>query len=364
MTGRDQDLLNVQPTTVAKPARAWSVPVGVGAAVLAGVAVFTTLSAHRTEKPGGATTLSAAFEPPPPPLESVAAPQAFPSAQDVIPAPYMAGLGETPPKDRALPSERFDGTDAAKTLDQRRRSPSVVVDLSAGAAQAAPGALSNPALAKPSPMSTGPGDDKKNADEAFARRLSGEAAEVAQSSRLAHPSLTAPQGTIVPAVLETALNSDLPGFVRAVVTRDVRAFDGETVVIPRGAKLVGQYRNGVAAGQSRAFVVWTRLLRPDGVTIDLGSPGVDDMGRGGLQGRTDQHFLQRFGAAILLSVVGGATARDGGTVVIGSAQDASHIAEIALNKQIDIPPTIKVAQGTPIRVFVARDLVFDSAARR
>ena len=94
-------------------------------------------------------------------------------------------------------------------------------------------------------------------------------------------------------------------------------------------------------------MVWTRLIRPDGVTIDLASPGADALGRGGLEGATDQHFLQRFGAAILLSVVSAATARDtGDTVVIGSAEQAGRIAEIALQRQIDIPPTIKVPQGT------------------
>ena len=136
---------------------------------------------------------------------------------------------------------------------------------------------------------------------------------------------TAPQGTVIPAVLETAINSDLPGFVRAVVSRDVRGFDGTTVLIPRGSKLIGQYRSGVALSQTRAFVVWSRVITPEGVSIDIGSPGTDQLGRGGLEGETDTHFFERFGSAILLSVMGAGLDRladsgnnDSTAIIIGS----------------------------------------------
>jgi len=168
--------------------------------------------------------------------------------------------------------------------------------------------------------------------------------------------------------LETAIDSDLPGSVRAVVSRDVRGFDGREVLIPRGSKLIGQYKSGVAVGQTRAFVIWSRILTPQGVSIDLASPAADQLGRGGLAGETDSHFLRRFGAAILLSVLdaGAAAAVNnnagGNTYVIGSPAQANQVAAIALQKQIDIPPTIKVAQGTPMQVFVARDLDFSTVA--
>ena len=355
----------LQPTSLTRVQPRWVVPLGVAAAAGAGLIVFVNLSARR-EAPT-AQGPAAVFEPAPPPLEPMA-PAAAPAQTPPdfgIPAPHLSGASET-----VRPMEPGDArsysasSEQADRREQRWRSASLIVDLAGpsapAASPAAGGMIANPAL----PVSAGAGEDRRGGDEAFARRLAAETTGEARSSRLADPARTAPQGTIVPAVLETAINSDLPGFARAVVSRDVRAFDGTTVVIPRGSKLVGQYRNGVAAGQSRAFVVWTRLLRPDGVTIDLASPAADALGRGGLQGKTDQHFFQRFGAAILLSVVSGATTRStGDTVVIGSAQDASRIAEIALQKQIDIPPTIKVAQGAPIRVFVARDLVFESPAR-
>jgi type IV secretory pathway VirB10-like protein len=360
-----------KPTSLERAANPWVVPLGVAGAVGAGFLVFATLNARR-ETPPSDQVAAPAFETPPPPLAPLENPaQSVPYMEDDrtgIVAPHMAGLSEQ--AGQAAPD--IGGVDPdiqrrAAARDQRWRSPSLIVDLSAGAAAPNPALAATASLANPALAAAAADGDKngRGGDEAFARRLAAETTGEARSSRLSSPGLTAPQGTIVPAVLETAINSDLPGFVRAVVSRDVRAFDGRTVIIPRGSKLVGQYRNGVAAGQSRAFVVWTRLLRPDGVTIDLGSPAADALGRGGLQGKTDQHFLQRFGAAILLSVVSGVTTSrgSGDTVVIGSAQDANRIAEIALQRQIDIPPTIKVAQGAPIRVFVARDLVFESAAR-
>ena len=211
-------------------------------------------------------------------------------------------------------------------------------------------------------------DPKLSADEDFSARISGSKVEVARSTRLRDLTHTAPQGTVIPGVLETAIDSDLPGFVRAVVSRDVHGFDGKAVLIPRGSKLIGQYRAGVAVGQSRAFVVWSRVLTPDGVSVDIGSPGADRLGRGGLDGETNTHFFQRFGSAILLSVIGGAidtvtannTRSSSTAIVIGSPQQATNVAAIALQKQIDIPDTISVPQGAPIRVFVARDLDFSS----
>lgn len=350
--------LPAAPTAVAKPPNPWVLPLGVGAVVVAGVMVFAAMSSSRVEKQAAPPPAAAAFDPPPPPIEPLVEADEMVSADDAPAAPHILGLSEAPPDPmRALPSQP-----SAPMPDQNRRNPALIVDLSAPIGAPAPAA----GTASPEPMNPTvvAADAKGDSDTAFARRVSGEAVGTAQSSRIARPDLTAPQGTMVPAVLETAINSDLPGFARAVVSRDVRAFDGASVVIPRGSKLVGQYRNAVAAGQSRAFVVWTRLIRPDGVTIDLGSPGADALGRGGLEGQTDRHFLQRFGAAILLSVISAAAVGDRDVVVISSAQDAGRIAEIALRKQIDIPPTIKVLQGTPIRVFVAKDLVFDSPAGR
>jgi type IV secretion system protein VirB10 len=141
-----------------------------------------------------------------------------------------------------------------------------------------------------------------------------------------------PQGAVLGAVMETALNSDQPGFARALTQRDVYSFDGSAILIPAGSRLIGQYKSGVAQGASRLFVLWTRMIRPDGVSIDLASPATDDLGRGGIGGKVNRHYLQRFGGAILTSVLSGAitaatASRSGGsTVFVGSANQATNLA--------------------------------------
>ena len=159
-------------------------------------------------------------------------------------------------------------------------------------------------------------------------------------------------------MLETALNSDLPGFARAIVSRDVKGFDGSTVLVPRGARLIGQYKSGLSSGVTRAYIIWQRLIRPDGVSVQLGSPATDEIGQAGLEGEVDTHFLKRFGAAMLLSVVTGlSTSNSGMAVVIGSS-GAQNATTDALGVDAKISPTVKIAQGTVIQIFVAHDLNF------
>jgi type IV secretion system protein VirB10 len=168
------------------------------------------------------------------------------------------------------------------------------------------------------------------------------------------------QGTLIPAVLETAIDTDVPGFARAVVSQDVRSFDGSKVLIPRSSRLIGEYKSATQAGQRRAYLMWTRLVRPDGVSIALASPAADFTGQAGVGGQVNTHFFSRFGSAILLSILGGAqTLATGGasTVVVSGGQSA---AGAALQRDGNRGPTIKVRQGEPIRVFTARDLIFSS----
>ncbi len=199
-----------------------------------------------------------------------------------------------------------------------------------------------------------------NANDQFAARVNGDIYQKAQ--KIGDPSKVVPQGAVIPAVLETAINSDLPGYTRAIVSRDIRSFDGTTVLIPRGSRLVGQYKSGLASGETRAFIIWNRLIRPDGVSVQLASPGTDDLGQAGMSGRVDSHFAKRFGSAILLSVINGlaGSLNNGGsnTIVIGTSSDAQGVVGEALTADAKIPPTIKVPQGANIEVFAARDLDF------
>lgn len=184
--------------------------------------------------------------------------------------------------------------------------------------------------------------------------------------------LTLPEGAFIPATLETAIQSDLPGSIRAVVARDVYSGDATRLLIPRGARLVGTYRSGLVRGQSRVFAVWTRLIRPDGVSVVLEAPLTDGAGRAGAAGRRDNHFLERFGASVLLSLIdaGAAVAaadarnepragdRPATQVIVRTGDDFSRAAEIALADAIDIAPTVHVAAGARLQVFVNRDIDF------
>lgn len=180
------------------------------------------------------------------------------------------------------------------------------------------------------------------------------------ATRFANPSVTVPQGTVIPAVLETALDSNRPGFVRAIVSRDVRSFDGSRVLIPRGSRLFGEYKADLGQGQKRVFVQWQTLTRPDGVQIALDSPAADPLGRAGIGGKVNTHFWSRFGNALLQSTldigVGLATRSAGGdTVVLGLPGSTQTLIQ---PQQENLKPTISVKHGTSVSVFVARDLDF------
>ena len=345
--------LSAATPAVAGQDRPWGFIAGLGGVGVLALIVFLSLSHARK---AGAQSLSA----PPPPL----------SASPTAPPPPLAG---PPPATVAPPPLAVEAPAADPSFQWR--APAMVVDLSqpqapaAQVAQVSPGASSSPSGAGAATIQNGA---KAGSDEQFAQRVEGADVETAYATHLRDTALIAPQGTLIPAILETGINSDLPGFVRAVVSRDVRGFDGSTVLIPRGSKLIGEYHNGVAAGQSRAFVVWTRILTPEGISINLGSPAADQLGQAGLAGETNSHFLQRFGSAILFSVLtaglqvaeNDAANGNSAAIVIGSSQQASNVAGIALQKDIDIPVTITVRQGAALRVFVARDLDFSGVVHR
>lgn len=337
---------------VQAPDSPWTVWVGMGGAAVLGLMVFNGLSAGReahaqtTEAP--ATTRQPVNAPPTPPPPPAAPAQAAPS-----PAPFVQ-QSVTP----------------ADPESAHWRAPTMVVDLTNPDAQALQlaqaTAAAGAAPGSPTPAQPG-GAVAQTADERFSARVTGGLGDTARATQMRDLSRIVPEGAVIAAVLETAINSDLPGSVRGVVSRDVRSFDGTRVLIPRGSTLVGQYKSAAAAGQTRAFVVWERIISPTGVTIQIGSPGTDRLGRGGVAGDVDRHFFQRFGAAILLTVLqAGTTALadgNGSTVIIGSPGQVNQVGQTALNAQVNIPDTIKVAQGVPVQVFVARDLDFSGVVR-
>lgn len=319
---------------------------GVAVVWLLGAVTFWAMNAARTAEPQGIGNPNVAAPPQaaaaPQPVQPVVDPAALPVVpqQDPAPAPVLVNnpaiMPEAVTNPYASPQLVFDASSARG------------VRVAEGQIGVAPGT---------------PGADTAGGGSAsaFASRIGGVGGAPAQARAMTNPSTTVTEGTLIPAILETAINTDVPGYVRAVVSQDVKSFDGRRVLIPRSSRLIGQYQAGVDQGQRRAYVVWTRLIRPDGVSVNLASPAVGFDGATGLEGDVNSHFFKRFGSGLLLSVVGGlgavATGGLGGVIVAGGAQSAANS---AVQQTGQISPTIRVRMGEPIRVFTARDLDFSS----
>lgn len=214
----------------------------------------------------------------------------------------------------------------------------------------------------------------------------GEGARAAQGSRalneLLHPVVVAaaraevlptqrlllPKGAFIDCTLETAIDSTLPGLTTCITPVDTYSADGTVVLLERGTKLIGETRGEVAQGSSRVFVLWTEARTPLGVIVPLASPGTDELGRSGLPGEANHHFFERFGAAILVSVIDGAmqwaansrsSGSSGSTIVMNPSGTQDVLTEV-LRSTISIAPTVSKPQGDRIQILVARDLDFRS----
>ena len=178
------------------------------------------------------------------------------------------------------------------------------------------------------------------------------------------------QGAILDCVLETKIVTTVPGMTSCHLTRDVYSTSGRVVLLDRGSKLVGRYQAGMQQGDTRIFVVWTRAETPSGVIVNLDSPGTGALGESGVGGWADQHFWDRFGAAIMVSLIGtgadAAAARIAGparNATINPNPTASATKEVVArtyDATVNMPPTLYVNQGERIGIFVARDLSFRS----
>ncbi|MBT7443397.1 MAG: hypothetical protein HN790_05460 [Methylococcales bacterium] len=167
------------------------------------------------------------------------------------------------------------------------------------------------------------------------------------------------QGSIITAVLETAIQSDQPSFIKAHVDADVYSSDGKNLLVRRGSKLIGETGGVIQQGQVRIFTIWNRLITPEGVDVALGSPGVGPLGRGGFGGWVDNHFVERFGGAVLLSVIGAITTSESDDAFAESTADnLNEQSTSALDSTVNIAPTFHKNQGDRVNVFVAKDLNF------
>jgi type IV secretion system protein VirB10 len=178
--------------------------------------------------------------------------------------------------------------------------------------------------------------------------------------------LLLPKGAFIDCTLETAIDSTLPGMTTCIMATDVFGVDGQVVLLERGTKLIGETRGQVQQGAARVFVLWEEARSPTGVVVPLASPGADELGRSGLPGTVDNHFWQRFGAAMLVTVIDAGVAgaiqsthSGNGTVIVNPSATQDVATEI-LKGTINIPPTVVKQQGDRIQVLVARDLDFRS----
>ena len=179
-------------------------------------------------------------------------------------------------------------------------------------------------------------------------------------------------GSVIPAVLVTGINSQLPGEITAQVRQNVyNSLDPGEVVIPQGSKLIGVYDSGVQYGQSRVLVAWSRVIYPNGETVDLrGMSGVDGLGEAGFSQITDNHYMRIFGSAFLISLLGAAAelsqpqqssalanpgAMQTGTGAI--AQEMDSVGGDMLQKNLSIAPTLKIRPGYIFNVLVSKTMV-------
>jgi type IV secretion system protein VirB10 len=179
-------------------------------------------------------------------------------------------------------------------------------------------------------------------------------------------------GWVIPATLISGIESEFPGTIIAQTSQDV--FDSPTgryLLIPQGSRLIGEYANAVQYGQSRIFVAWQRIVFPQGTTLDIGAmPGADGQGEAGFHDQVNNHFLRIFGSALLMSAITGGISLSqpnyqnqsapnaGSTLSSALGQQLGAATSALLERNLSIPPTLKIRQGFNFNVVVTKDLVF------
>jgi type IV secretion system protein VirB10 len=170
-------------------------------------------------------------------------------------------------------------------------------------------------------------------------------------------------GSFIPCVLQSAMDSSQPGYVSCIVPRNVYSDNGRVVLMEKGTKILGEYQGGLDRGQYRLFVLWTRAVTPRGIAIDVASPATDALGRGGMDGRVNNFFWQRFGTALLFSLVEDA-ATVGAEAVGNSASNTTRVpsdaASTILQQNGQIKPVLRKNQGEDVGITVAQDFDFST----
>jgi type IV secretion system protein VirB10 len=203
--------------------------------------------------------------------------------------------------------------------------------------------------------------------------------KTASAKPLGHPDTVMTRGTYIRCVLETHIVTDVPGFTSCIVTEPVYSFTGKRLLLPKGSKVLGSYSQ--EPNGERVAVVWDRILTPNGIDVNMASPGIDQLGGAGHPGYLDHHWGQRIGAALLISMLSDAfsyaAAKNGPettTVTNGMAvqspwqSNTAHtlqsLANQAVRRSANRPDTLTIHQGVVVYVYVAKDVDFTGVVGR
>lgn len=199
---------------------------------------------------------------------------------------------------------------------------------------------------------------------------------VSSAQALVHPNVLMLRGTYIRCVLETHIVSDIPGFTSCVVTEPVYSVTGKRMLLPKGSKVLGKY--DTEPNGDRIAVIWDRIVTPNGIDVNMASPGVDNLGGSGHPGHLDQHWGQRITSALLISMFADAfkyalaqngpqstTVAAGGLAVQSpyestTAQTLQSLASQAVRRNANRPDTVTINQGTVVNVYVAKDVDFSA----
>jgi type IV secretion system protein VirB10 len=295
---------------------------------------------------------------------------ALPSLGRIDPPPPDLPSSPVPPGPTTLPEIPLDlspatGAAGVSGAPQPKTAEQLALERQlSGAVYSTQGLIANTALGLSAPPTPSASGSQEPGDLAALLRPASSAAVRAQV--LPTQRLLLPKGAFIDCTLETAIDSTLPGMTTCIMATDAFGVDGRVVLMERGTKLIGETRGQVQQGSARVFVLWDEARTPAGVIVPLASPGADELGRSGLPGTVDNHFWQRFGAAMLVSIVDAgvegavqSTRGGNGTVIVNPSATQGVLTEV-LKGTINIPPTVTKQQGDRIQVLVARDLDFRS----
>ena len=291
------------------------------------------------------------YEPAPPPL---ATPVSFPVIRPYVapppPPPMPATMAVLPLPAAAVP--------AVDPMLKARHAPLFAYSSNAGAA--APRAATEGEDGQPARLGGAQQSE-------LAYRLQATPVRAVSATVLRNQPYLLTKGNTLPCVLQTAIDSTLPGFVTCKLPQDVIGKTGITL-LDRGTMVVGETHGGMQQGQARLFVLWTRAETPNGVVINLDSPATDAIGKTGFDGDVESHFFSRLKGALLLSLVQGGL-QAGSSAVSGSGfnnfntSGLQGVSSETLRNSVDIRPTLTKNQGEIVGIMIARDLDFSTVYR-